>query len=350
MVHLPSLVAGRDRFTPPTPQFFSPNALDFDFRPDAPAPSAWLSFLAQLWADDRQSIDTLQEWFGYLLTPDTRQQKILMLVGPKRGGKGTIARVLRRLVGDENVICPTLSSLGTNFGLWPLLGKTVAIIQDARLSHRTDVAAVVERLLSISGEDAQTVDRKFLSLVTAKLNVRFVVVTNELPRLNDPSGALTGRMVLLRLTKSWYGREDTALTDRLLTELPGVLLWAIRGWQRLRDRGHFVQPDAGKGMIGELADLVSPVGAFVQERCEVGLGYQIECSCLFDAWKSWCEEQNIERSGDRGMFGRNLRAVVPALATAQHRTDSGDRVRVYEGIRLNAAGIAATSERAFSTP
>ena len=35
-----------------------------------------------------------------------------------------------------------------NFGLQPLLGKAVAMIQDARLSGRTDAAVVAERLLS----------------------------------------------------------------------------------------------------------------------------------------------------------------------------------------------------------
>ena len=76
---------------------------------------------------------------------------------------------------------PTLSGLGTNFGLWPLLGKTVAMVQDARLSGRTDSAAVAERLLSISGEDALTVDRKNLSPVTTRLTARFMLLTNELP-------------------------------------------------------------------------------------------------------------------------------------------------------------------------
>jgi putative DNA primase/helicase len=334
LVHLPSLVARREYIRPPTPRFFSPNALDFDFTLDAPAPSTWLSFLNQVWPDDPQSIDTLQDWFGYSLTSDTRQQKMLLLVGPKRSGKGTIARVHRGLVGADNVACPTLSGLGTTFGLWPLIGKTLAMIQDARLSGRTDTAAVAERLLSISGEDAQTVDRKFLSPVTVKLTSRFMLLTNELPKLNDSSGALPGRMILLQLTRSWYGKEDTALTDRLLAQLPGILLWAIAGWQRLRDRGHFIQPDAGKAMIGELTDLASPVGAFVRERCHIGPGFQVERALLFEAWKRWCEEQGREHAGDSATFGRNLRAAVPSLGDAQPRTDAGERVRVYEGIRL----------------
>jgi putative DNA primase/helicase len=333
LIHLPSLVAGKNHFAPPSPRFFSPNCLEFDFNLQAPSPAAWLAFLAELWSDDAQSVGTLQEWIGYLLTPDTRQQKILMLVGPKRSGKGTIARVIRGLVGAENVACPTLSGLGTNFGLWPLIGKTVAMIQDARLSGRTDAAAVTERLLSISGEDAQTVARKFLPDVTGKLCARFMLFTNELPKLHDSSGALPGRMILLRLMRSWYGKEDTALTDRLLAELPGILLWAIAGWQRLRDRGHFLQPDAAKQLMDDLADLASPVGAFVRELCKVAPGCHIERSALFDAWKRWCEGQGREHPGDSATFGRNLRAVVPSLGDAYPRTDEG-RVRVYEGLCL----------------
>src|SRR5262249_42855244 len=150
--------------------------------------------------------------------------------------------------------------LGLSFGLQPLLNKTLATITDARLSGRTDLAAVTERLLSISGEDGQTVDRKHLSSVTCQLPVRFLILTNELPRLNDASGALVSRMIILPLTKSWYGKEDTHLTGRLLTELPGVLLWAVEGWRRLQKRGHFAQPASGQALVRSMEDLSSPIG------------------------------------------------------------------------------------------
>jgi putative DNA primase/helicase len=338
LAYLPSLVAGKDHFRQPTPAFFTPNALDFNFDKDAPAPATWLAFLRELWPNDPQSIDTLQEWIGYQLTPDTRQQKVLLLVGPKRSGKGTIARVIRGLIGPENVAGPTLSSLGTNFGLWPLLGKTAAIISDARLSGRTDTATVTERLLSISGEDALTVDRKNLPPVTVKLAVRFSILTNELPRLGDSSGALTGRMILLRMTKSWYGKEDTALTDRLLSERSGILLWAIEGWRRLRERGHFVQPDEGRDLLSELDDLASPVGAFVRERCRVGPGCRAAVADLFAEWKRFCDERGRKEPGTEQVFGRDLLAAVPAIRRVQPR-EEGSRYRAYDGIALWPVGL-----------
>jgi putative DNA primase/helicase len=131
LLHLPTL-----QILPHTPSFFTYNALDFAYERAAPEPRQWLNFLHQLWPDDPEAISALQEIFGYCLTGDTAQQKAFLLVGPKRSGKGTVARVLARLVGFHNTVAPTLAGLGTNFGLAPLINKRVAIISDARLSGR----------------------------------------------------------------------------------------------------------------------------------------------------------------------------------------------------------------------
>jgi putative DNA primase/helicase len=243
LLNLSAFVDGRPGcLLPATPQFFDFNATDFAFDPAAPPPAAWLDFLRQIWPDDPESIEVLQDWFGSALTPDTSLQKILLLVGPPRSGKGTIARVLRGVVGEANAAGPSLGSLGSGFGRQPLIGKPLAIISDARLSGRTDTAVVTERLLNVSGEDAVTIDRKHLTPVTMKLPTRFVFIVNELPRLGDASGALARRFIILRMRRSWIGQEDHALTARLLGELPSIFLWAVEGWRRLRDRGRFVQP------------------------------------------------------------------------------------------------------------
>ena len=114
LVHLPSLVSRRDCSVGPTPRFFSTVAVDYDFAIDAPRPDEWLLFLGQLWPVDSESIATLQEWFGYCLTADTRLQKMLLLIGPKRSGKGTIARIQRAMIGSANAAGPTLASFCSN--------------------------------------------------------------------------------------------------------------------------------------------------------------------------------------------------------------------------------------------
>lgn len=338
LLDLAAAAAGKqDALTPATPNYFAQNAAPFDYDPAAPTPTEWLRFLAELWPDDAESVEALQTWFGYFLSADSRHQKILFLLGPKRSGKGTIARVLRELIGPSNVAGPTLGGLGTNFGLSPLLGKSVAIVSDAVLSGRTDAAVIVERLKAVSGEDAITVDRKHRDPLTVKLPTRFAIMANELPKLGDASGALAGRLILLQLTRSWYGREDHHLFDRLRQELPGILLWSIEGWRRLRDRGRFVQPASAAELVDAMENLSSPVGEFVRERCVTGPREAVEVGELYREWRSWCESAGRKEPGTDASFGRDLRAVLPGLTTRKPK-QNGERWREYCGIRLRNPG------------
>jgi putative DNA primase/helicase len=336
LLDLAKAAAGRaDCLIAPTAKFFAFNPTTFTYNPKAPAPVKWLAFLRSLWPDDPESINSLQEWFGYSLTADTRQQKILFLLGPRRAGKGTVVRVLRELVGPGNVAGPTLNSFATNFGLSPLLDKTVAVIDDARLSRRTDGAAVVERLLTISGEGVITVDRKYRDPVSTKLNTRLVIVSNELPQLGDASGALVGRIILLKFARSWYGREDHKLFDALSPELPGILNWSIDGWKRLQDRGRFLQPASGAQLLQDLEDLSSPVGEFVREKCVIGPGERVSVDDLYGEYTRWAEGKGWKNPPREQEFGRDLRAACPGI-TDRRPKQNGERWREYVGIRIRS--------------
>jgi putative DNA primase/helicase len=327
-----------------TATYFNRVAVPFDYDPDAPTPKHWLEFLGQLWPEDPampgipEPVMALQEFFGYVLSGRTDLQKILMLIGPTRSGKGTIARVLTALVGKDNVAGPALASFGANFGLEPLLGKPLGVISDARLGSG-NVHQVVERLLSISGEDRIDVDRKHLKAWTGKLPTRLVVLSNELPRFGDASGAIAHRFIVLVQTVSFLGREDSRLTSKLLGELPGIMNWALDGLARLAAKGAFTEPRSSTDAITTLQDLASPVAAFVRDYCQVGAAHEVLVDDLFATWKHWCEENGRDRPGTVQTLGRDLRAVVPGLTMTRPRSSSTEakRERWYAGIRLNEA-------------
>ena len=335
LFHMPSIVDGKTPWKiEPTPRFFATAALDYDVDMDGPRPDGWLRFLDLAWANDPGAIGLLQQWMGYLLTPDTRQHKILFLIGPKRSGKGTVARVTRALIGAKNVCGPTLAALAGQFGLWSLVGKSLAIVSDARLSGRSDKAMVVERLLSVSGEDAIDIDRKCIEpLRSVKLSTRFMLLSNETPRLTDASGALASRMMFLRMNRSWYGKEDHGLTDRLLTELPSILQWAMAGWKQLRDQGRFAVPESGRRLAEEMEELGSPVTAFVRDECVAGEEHEVSRADLHEAFAAWAKENGKKVVTDSAGFGRDLRAAIPNIHDVQHRV-FGKPVRFYHGIGL----------------
>jgi putative DNA primase/helicase len=313
------------------PALFSTVAVPFAYAPDAGEPTRWLRFLQELWPDDSESVAALQEFFGYVISGRTDLHKILLLVGPTRAGKGVIARVLEAMVGRGHCAGPTLASLGTNFGLQPLIGRPLAVVSDARLG-KENVHQVVERLLSISGEDMLTVDRKYREPWTGTLPTRVLIISNELPRFGDASGAIAHRFVVLTLTQSWLARENTRLTDELLAELPGILNWSLVGLERLTATGRFTEPTSSRDAIVALQDLVSPVAAFVRDRCVRG-PHEVECQLLYEAWRRWAEDTG-HRPGSLQTFGRDLRAVVPGLRIGRPWGDGEGRRRTYQGITL----------------
>ena len=328
LLHLPSRYLAEH-----TPELLTLNALDFDYDPQAAAPVGWLKFLNSLWPTDPESIFCLQEIFGYFLSGDLSQQKIFLLVGPKRGGKGTIAYILKLLIGPENVSGISLSQLNERFGAEPLIDKTAMISGDVRMGGGSDQHRVVQWLLSVSGEDHVSVERKYIGKHwEGKLPVRFLLLSNELPRLTDASATIASRFITLSLQESFFGREDQTLKARISTELPGILNWALDGLDRLTKRGHFVLPEASKAAADELEEISSPVLAFVHKRCEEGGDKAVPKDELFQAWSGWCSEHG-HRPGSESTFSRNLHSLFPKVRTARPRTGGG-RVWVHAGIGL----------------
>jgi putative DNA primase/helicase len=198
---------------------------------------------------------------------------------------------------------------------------------------------VVERLLSISGEDSLNVDRKYKEPWTGRLPTRFIVMTNELPRLLDASGALASRFIIFVLTKSFYNAENPRLTEELLAEAPGIFNWALEGLDRLLERGYLVNPASGQEAVTQLEDLSSPVSAFIRDRCIVRFDADVPVRALWTAWKAWCDDNN-QPPGTKAVLGRDLRAAVPTVKRERPRLDGEEpgedekREYVYNGLGL----------------
>ncbi|MGW7083325.1 DNA primase family protein [Streptomyces sp. NPDC054871] len=324
----------RDReLLPHSPGFFNLVSVPFRYDAHAIAPT-WEGFLRQIWPDNPEPITALQEWFGYILSGRTDQQKILLMVGPSRSGKGTIARVLKMLVGKENLAGPTLAGLGTNFGLSTLIGKPLAVISDARLSGN-DNSGVVERLLTISGEDTIDIDRKYRQPWTGKLPTRLMILSNELPHFGDSSGVIARRFIVLNMTLSWLGKEDSTLIDRLAAEMPGIINWALDGLARLENTGRITEPSSSREAVTTMQDTASPTSAFIRERCTTGPTCSVPVDALWAAWREWAEDNGVKAVGTKQVFGRNLLSVVPQLNRTRPRDAYGQQVATYNGITLN---------------
>lgn len=284
---------------PHSPAFFNLWSLPFAHDPDAGCP-LWTAFLASSLAGQPEAVRALQQWFGYVVSGRLDLEKILYLYGESRSGKGTVATVLEALAGEANVTAPTLSSLATHFGQANLIGKNLAIMSDVKWKVR-DGDEAREVIKAISGQDPRTVPRKFAADWKGKLGVRFTILSNYEPRFEDAGSALLNRFVSIHFPRSFLGQEDTTLKTRLLTELPGILNWALEGLRDLETTGRFAEPDSSAALRQQMHD-GSPAGrveSFLSARCiATGATSPVDPMCpktLFHAFAEWWDDEGLEQ-------------------------------------------------------
>lgn len=327
-------VDGGDALIEPTPAFFSTTCLPYDFDPDAECP-LWGQWLDDTLGDDPAKIALLQEWFGYCMVADMSMEKLLIMQGKPRSGKGTALEVLRALVGHRQVATTTFGSLCSDFGRAPLVGKLVAFMPDARIPKRADSMQALETLLSIVGQDGVNVNRKNLpELPDHRLTCRFTIAVNELPELPDHSQALEPRLNMLHFARSFKGKENRELKVSLPREAPGISLWALDGLRRLRERRMFTMPESSARLVEEFRRTTSPVVEFVEHCCTLGdpdvaIIAKME---LYDAWAKWAYEKGLT-SGRAGRFSSRLTSSFPHVAS--ETAFVGERkAAAYSGITL----------------
>ncbi len=326
-------------------------ALDFDYDPQAPAPREWIKFLRSLWGDDIEQINMLLEWIGYLLSGRTDFQKIFLMIGPTRSGKGTILRLIKKIFGHAAVQFKVAKLGRDRWMTGSMVGKAVAYDPDVRRASIHDSESeAVECMLSISGEDDVTCERKYEHATQTRLGVRLMMGTNPPFAIRDVGGALSHRLLLCEMTKSFLGVEDLGLDAKLAAEIPGIVRMAVLALQVLSKRGRFVEPASSAETRKIVEQAENPLLAFIEDRCEIadaGIdGFECKCDVLYTEFGNWCLANGTRRSSNS-----NFAATLRRLGVMKMKPrKEGSRARVYSGIKLLPAELPIGRPKVSADP
>ena len=136
-------------------------------------------------------------------------------------------------------------------------------------------------------------------------------------QLGDASAAIVGRIILLMLSRSWLGKEDSPRAAHSAGAARHPELGARRAAAPDRQQRHrFTRLPSAEEAIITMRDLASPVGAFVRERCTSRANLQVGVDELYAAFKVWCEDGEYPKSS-KAVFGRNLMAACSNIRKAR---------------------------------
>jgi putative DNA primase/helicase len=298
-----------------TPDYFNLIQLPYAFDEMAKC-DAWIKFINEALGDDPVKIKLLQQWMGYCLTFDNQFQKFMIMRGVKSSGKSTILNVIRSLVGEGQYLGTKFDELQGNFGLEDAIGKLVCGVDEAQITRKTDIQAVMDVIRTVSGNAPIGVKRKFKTGVTLPLRARITMTCNETPYLPDNADAMARRMLLLE-----FDREAKVANPNLLStleaELPGIAVWALQGLKSLHQvkldgtPAGFVTPRSMKQGLENWTEFTNPVGTFYKDCCEHVPGKKTNAKEVYDALEAWCLGQNI-KAPSMSRFYERLRFTAPS--------------------------------------
>lgn len=325
---------------PHSQDWFCFQSVDVQYDDNARCES-FLKFLEDVWDGDVELIESLRLWMGYCLLSQANLQKFAVFKGASRAGKSTLVGVIEAMLGRANTASTSLSLIGSDFGLESLMGKKLCVFQDADRASMDRMGVATERIKSLASNDPVGINRKGQTVVHQRLGAKVAFVCNRMPPFLNDENALTNRMIVFPFWKSFQGKEDFGLLERLEGEVQGVLNWALVGARRLLRGERLVMSSKGQEALREINEQLDSVQGWVAE-CVSHTGQEhnkVSGKTMWDSYKEWCK--------DCGRMAKNKQKFFMELSSHPSLRDRKWRSgtdRGFSGIKLLTDLMGAIDE------
>jgi len=288
----------------------------------------WTAFLSNVTGGDADLQAYLQRMVGYCLTGVTSAHALFFLYGTGANGKSVFANVVSTILGDY----ATTASMDT-------------FVETRGDRHPTDLAGLrgARFVTAIETEQGRRLNESKVKAITGgdKISARFmrqdffeffpqfkpVIVGNHKPAIRNIDEAMKRRMHMIPFTVTIPPeRRDGRLTEKLLAERDGILVWAVAGclaWQR----EGLNPPACVQDATQEYFESEDALGRWLDERCVRAANAKSLTSELFTDWKQWAEA-----SGEFIGSQRRFSDLLITRGLEKWRNSMG--VRGFQGIGL----------------
>ena len=263
------------------------------YRPDAPAPVRWLSFLdGLLYAED---IPTLQEFIGYCLIPSNKGQRMMVIKGNGGEGKSQIGAVLGALLGS-NMKDGSIGKISENRFARADLEHILLCVDDDMRMEALRQTNYVKSIVTAQGK--MDLERKGKQSYQGWMFARLLAFSNgDLQALYDRSDGFYRRQLVLTTKEKPAGRvDDPDLAEKMKAEVEGIFLWAFEGLQRLvANNFKFTESQRTRDNREAVKRDNNNIFDFLESEGYIRLKADCTISSkeLYEIYRMWCEENNL---------------------------------------------------------
>jgi P4 family phage/plasmid primase-like protien len=271
----------------------------------------------------------LQQLAGIMFWGGPLVQKLVFMHGYGANGKSTFMETMAFLLGDYAAAIPTellmqgqRSSQGASPDLMMLKGARLAFCNETGEGRRLDGPMVKQ----LTGGDTITARAPYGPFISFQPSHLLVMTGNHKPFIDEDGISLWRRMLLIDwpVTIPDYQR-DAELPDRLRSEAPGVLNWALAGLKDFFQTRRPSIPDSVAEATAAYRSEQDLLGCWIEERMVREPAARCETVHVYHDYQNWCTE-----SGLRPMSKNSLSRRLEERGVKR----GGDGRAFYLGIRL----------------
>ena len=269
------------------------NRLPVSYRPDAPKPSLWLSFLdGLLYPED---IPTLQEFIGYCLIPSNKGQRMMVIKGNGGEGKSQIGAVLGQMLGSS-MKDGSIGKISENRFARADLEHILLCVDDDMRMEALRQTNYVKSIVTAQGK--MDLERKGKQSYQGWMFARLLAFSNgDLQALYDRSDGFYRRQLVLTTKEKPAGRvDDPDLAQKMKAEVEGIFLWAFEGLQRLvANHFKFTESERTKANRESVKRDNNNIFDFIESDGYIRLKADASISSkeLYEIYRMWCEENSL---------------------------------------------------------
>lgn len=294
------------------------------------------------WADgDERWGELLARMSGYLCVGWRGYARGFALVGKIRGGKGVTVRRWVKLLGQKAVFQTSLESMVGSFGLDGLPGARALVVNEIEEGDERTKHAAGRIVKNLMGGDEIEINVKFRRQERMVCGAVPVLVGNELPVIANRGRGVSGKLIALPFTRSWLGREDFYLEDKLDGEVGGLAWWCLEGLVRLRtaERGkEWPETEEGRLVMRKFELLNNAADGFLEWAAVKNVNGFVSFDALWGAWQKFKGVHDVRWHVSRNLFpGWIEREGSWPLTRARDKTGSE---RGFNGLSLKLEAYA----------
>jgi putative DNA primase/helicase len=292
----------------------------------------WLAFLNQVTGGDAGMIRFLQQWAGYSLTGDTREQSLVFMHGDGGNGKGVFLRAITGILHDYAVTAAMETFTASKGDKHP---TDLAMLAGARMVSASETnegqSWAEARINSITGNDPITARFMHKDFFTYIPQFKLFIIGNHKPILKNVNDAAKRRFNLVPFVYK-PAKKDPLLDSKLKAEWPEIFRWMIDGCLDWLENG-LIRPDS---VVKETAAYFAEQDIFGQwlgDCCEINLSPDIKATNieLFSSWKAYATRAGEDAGSQKTFSSKMLR-----IGFTPYRTKSA---RGFLGVYLKAETV-----------